>query len=84
MKKKREAEAKAAAAAAEAEALRLKAEKEAREFAEVFARKAKIFALEEQSKAKRKEFFGRPAQQCRLQKMDVHAVRMRWEQQAAM
>lgn len=39
-----------AAAAAEAEALRLKAEKEAREFAEVFARKAKIFALEEQSK----------------------------------
>lgn len=50
MQAKRAEEAKAAAAAAEAEALRLKAEKEAREFAEVFARKAKIFALEEQSK----------------------------------
>ena len=42
MQAKRAEEAKAAAAAAEAEALRLKAEKEAREFAEVFARKAKI------------------------------------------
>ena len=83
-KKQRELDRIAAEDAAKAEMLRLKAEKEAREFAQVFANRAKIFALEEEGKSRRLAYFGRPAQQERLMKFNFHHMRLRWEQQAAM
>ena len=62
--------------------MQAKEEKEAREAAALFAKKAKIFALMEEGKSRRLSYFGRPAQQCRLDKRAFHSNRMRWEQQA--
>ena len=56
----RAAEAKAKAQADEMAAILAMAEKEKREAAEVFARRAQIFALEEAGTARRMSYFGRP------------------------